>query len=531
MAACATLAAVAAAPAAGAARRDGAARSLRSAPLAFRRVGTRPRPGLSGRHTRPCRCKLTGNGPGDQGGDTSQRAPMGGGPARDAEAGAAKEPKDDVHEGSFGEQGASAMPPDQPSAAAPDQQPQEKEGAASNGQQQSTGLGLSGFKVQPIWTNKANEAGVNFVPKDEVEVLRNQVFGFDTFFVTSQEPYEGGVLFQGNLRGSPTTAFAKIETRLQERLPGKYALFLLVSPDSGKPVAVVTPKESVTATSGPIPEWVAAGAFGFTALLTIVLRTTSLEFDSLGSTEDLTGLLLEGLPSTFMLLACLGAHEAGHWYAARRVGAKISVPFFIPSLQLGSFGGITRVKSILRNRQQLGEIAAGGPLAGGALALLVVVLGFVLPAVGDQAVAVDSSAFHDSFIIGGIAKLLLGDRLAEGGKVDLNPVTLAAWTGLLINAINAIPVGELDGGRVALALWGRKVAARVNGLSLALLGLTAIFNDISLYWVVLVIFLQRGPITPQANELEPPSNTSKAVGVAALIFGLFVYLPYPIPFS
>eukprot|EP00850_Spirogloea_muscicola_P008786 SM000048S16498 [mRNA] locus=s48:63807:67392:+ [translate_table: standard] len=530
MAACAAPVVAVAAAAAGAARRDGAAMLLRSAPLAFRRV-TRPRPWLAARHTQPCRCKLTGDGPGDQGGDSSQRPLVGGGPARDAEAGAAKEAKDDVHEGSASEQGASAMPPDQPSAAAPDQQPQEKEGAASKGQQQSTGLGLPGFKVQPIWTNKTNEAGINFVPKDEVEVLRNQVFGFDTFFVTSQEPYEGGVLFQGNLRGSPTTAFSKIEKRLQERLPGKYALFLLVSPDSGKPVAVVTPKESVTATSGPVPEWLAAGAFGFTALLTIVLRTTALEFDSLGSTEDLTGLLLEGLPSTFMLLACLAAHEAGHWYAARRVGAMISVPFFIPSLQLGSFGGITRVKSILRNRQQLGEIAAGGPLAGGALALLVVVLGFVLPAVGDQAVSVDSSAFHDSFIIGGIAKLLLGDRLAEGAKVDLSPVTLAAWTGLLINAINTIPVGELDGGRVALALWGRKVAARVNGLSLALLGLTAIFNDISLYWVVLVIFLQRGPITPQANELETPSNASKAVGVAALIFGLLVYLPYPIPFS
>jgi len=32
-----------------------------------------------------------------------------------------------------------------------------------------------------------------------------------------------------------------------------------------------------------------------------------------------------------------------------------------------------------------------------------------------------------------------------------------AWAGLLINAINSIPAGELDGGRISFALWGRKV--------------------------------------------------------------------------
>jgi len=28
------------------------------------------------------------------------------------------------------------------------------------------------------------------IPKETIEILRNQVFGFDTFFVTSQDPYE-----------------------------------------------------------------------------------------------------------------------------------------------------------------------------------------------------------------------------------------------------------------------------------------------------------------------------------------------------
>lgn len=28
------------------------------------------------------------------------------------------------------------------------------------------------------------------IPKETIDMLRDQVFGFDTFFVTGQEPYE-----------------------------------------------------------------------------------------------------------------------------------------------------------------------------------------------------------------------------------------------------------------------------------------------------------------------------------------------------
>lgn len=57
----------------------------------------------------------------------------------------------------------------------------------------------------------------------------------------------------------------------------------------------------------------------------------------------------------------------------------------------------------------------------------------------------------------GTAKLILGDALKEGTKLSINPLVLWAWAGLLINAINSIPAGELDGGRIAFAMWGRKV--------------------------------------------------------------------------
>ncbi|MFS8027464.1 hypothetical protein Hanom_Chr16g01499021 [Helianthus anomalus] len=48
------------------------------------------------------------------------------------------------------------------------------------------------------------------IPKETFDILKDQVFGFNTFFITSQEPYEAGVLFKGNLRGSELQKDRKI---------------------------------------------------------------------------------------------------------------------------------------------------------------------------------------------------------------------------------------------------------------------------------------------------------------------------------
>ncbi len=123
----------------------------------------------------------------------------------------------------------------------------------------------------------------------------------------------------------------------------------------------------------------------------------------------------------------------------------------------------------------------------------------------------------------GAGKLFLGDRLASQPMVNLNPVALAGWAGLVINALNSIPAGtqlkteqkqhacdgsgltsgtvfdgpaalvlreptkskfttriaasvdagELDGGRVAAGLWGRPAGRALSTLSTIILGIGA----------------------------------------------------------
>lgn len=100
--------------------------------------------------------------------------------------------------------------------------------------------------------------------------------------------------------------------------------------------------------------------------------------------------------------------------------------------------------------------------------------------------------------------------------------------GLIINAINCLPVGELDGGRTFLGLCGRRAAARVGAVTLLLLGLAGFSNSLSLFWLILVVTLQRGPILPCDQELSSIEDAgTKYAAIAALVLPLLVLLPYP----
>ncbi|XWS65867.1 hypothetical protein CRYUN_Cryun05aG0150600 [Craigia yunnanensis] len=369
------------------------------------------------------------------------------------------------------------------------------------------------------------------IPKETIDIFKDQVFAFDTFFVTSQEPYQAGVLFKGNLRGQAARSYEKISTRMQSKFGDQYKLFLLINPDDDKPVAVVVPKTTFQPETTAVPEWFAAGAFGLVTVFTLLLRNVPALQSNLLSTFDNLNLLLDGLPGAFVTALLLGVHELGHLLVAKSTGVKLGVPFFVPSWQIGSFGAITRIKSIVPKREDLLKVAAAGPLAGFSLGFVLFLLGFILPPSDGIGVVVDASVFHESFLAGGVAKLLLGDVLKEGTPISVNPLVIWAWAGLLINAINSIPAGELDGGRICFAIWGRKASTRFTALSIGLLGLSSLFNDVAFYWVALIFFLQRGPIVPLSEEITDPDNKYVALGVLVLILGLLVCLPYPFPFT
>ncbi len=167
--------------------------------------------------------------------------------------------------------------------------------------------------------------------------------------------------------------------------------------------------------------------------------------------------VVHAIEYTVALLSILLAHEFGHYIAARIHRVDASLPYFIPLPMLspfGTMGAVIRMRSVIPTRRALLDIGAAGPLAGLALALPLYAWGVA----HSQLVAIDGSS-GDMVQLGNSLVLRLLDRcfgppVPEGMDVLLSPVAFAGWVGMFVTMINLLPVGQLDAGHVAYALFG-----------------------------------------------------------------------------
>ena len=379
-------------------------------------------------------------------------------------------------------------------------------------------------ELEPAITEKAdsleNTLEVSPVPEEDLAGLRG-IFSIDTFFATETIPYQDGAIFKGNLRGEPDFAYEKMNQKLQESFQDRYRLFLVESPEE-KPVVVILPK-----TNDPQTTTLAQKNLALVLLVGTIL--TSLESASLLQGFDLFsdfGRYSEAIPLSLGLWAVLIAHEIGHRLAANRYNIRLSIPFFLPNWQIGSFGAITRFESLLPNRTALYDIAFAGPATGGAISLLLLVVGLTLSHDGSM-FQLPTEFFRASILVGTLARIILGESLSAA-VVDINPLVIIGWLGLIITALNLLPAGKLDGGRVVHAIYGRKTARRSTLATLIILGIVALFNPgnpIPLYWAVLILFLQRDLERPVQNELTEPNDSRAAWGLLALFLMLVTLIP------
>lgn len=360
----------------------------------------------------------------------------------------------------------------------------------------------------------------NPIPEEDLKTIQG-LFGIDTFFNTETIPYQDGAIFKGNLRGEPETVHQQLSNELEAALGEKYRLFLVESPEN-KPVVIVLPS-----TNDPQPS--TRGQNVLALVLMVVTVISSLEAFSLLLGFDLFSnfeRFREAVPFALGLAIILGAHEIGHRIIAQRYGIRLSLPFFIPSLQIGSFGGITRIESLLPSRTILFELALAGPAVGGLVSLLMLVGGLILSQPGSL-FQVPTEFFQGSILVGTLAKVVLGSQLQDS-VVDVHPLTVIGWLGLVITALNLMPAGQLDGGRIVQAIYGRKTARRTTVATLVVLGIVAITNPnnpIPLYWGILILFLQRSLERPSLNELTEPDDARAALGLLALFLMLATLIP------
>jgi membrane-associated protease RseP (regulator of RpoE activity) len=355
------------------------------------------------------------------------------------------------------------------------------------------------------------------IPPEDLAQIEG-IFGLDTYFRTETIPYDQGAIFRGNLRGDPAATRAKLADSLTERLGDRYRLFLVENLEQ-RPTVVVLPASADPAKTTP-SQWALA------AVLAIATIFTSLEAGAILQGFDLLQEFSRwraALPFLVALLVLLIAHEAGHWVAARRYDVRLSPPFFIPAWQIGAFGSLTRFESLLANRSVLFDIALAGPAAGGIVSFAMLMGGLLLSHPG-SAFQIPSGFFQGSVLIGALARVTLGDVL-QAPLVDIHPLTIMGWLGLVITALNLMPAGQLDGGRMVQAIYGRKTLGRTTLFTLIVLGLVSLANPLALYWAGVILLLQRDPERPCLNDITEPNDARAALGLLALFLALTVLLP------
>ncbi len=262
-----------------------------------------------------------------------------------------------------------------------------------------------------------------------------------------------------------------------------------------------------------------------------------------------------GWPFALSLLAILLAHEFGHYFAGRRHGTAVTLPYFIPMPLsfLGTMGAFIQMKDLPKNRRALLDIAIAGPLAGLIVAVPITLYGLSVSQLG----VVNSGFLEGNSILYLLAKYAVFGRwlpepLTYGGlppalywlryfftgqpvplggtDVYLSTIALAGWAGILVTAMNLIPIGQLDGGHIFYVLAGRR-ADRLRPIVLLLLGLLGLFWSGWWWWAFLLVILGGRHAEP-LDQITPLDARRRWLAVLALVIFVLVFSPVPfVPLS
>ena len=262
----------------------------------------------------------------------------------------------------------------------------------------------------------------------------------------------------------------------------------------------------------------------------------SLDFGSRPPDLSTFQFILNGLWYSASILAILGAHEFGHYYACRHYGVDASLPYFLPApLPLtGTLGAFIRIRQPIPGKRELFDIGVAGPIAGFIVAVPVLLIGMSLSRVTE--LPADTRGFvelGEPLLFKGVAWLLWGTP-PDGYSINMHPMAFAAWFGLLATALNLFPIGQLDGGHISYAVFGRKSTLVTLVTVACLIGLTLLSSS-WLVWtaltvMMLVVFGPRHPRT--IDEDIPLDRTRLWLAVAALLMFMICFTPAPIePFD
>lgn len=393
---------------------------------------------------------------------------------------------------------------------------------------------------------------------EDVRTLRTEVFKMDTFFVTDVDKTPLAVAYMGTLRKPSEEVFKDVEKRLQELeggLKDRVQLFLFENPrpqmqemggmmggggDAENPevmfMAVSTRVKPLPVGGGQVTlSLLSLGATALNCLVYSILTFYSPAdiVNKLG--EAPLARLDDALPVAVGILGIQLAHDLAHNLVAKAKDVKLGVPVYIPSLQVGTFGSVLRFVSFPKSRKDMFDVAIAGPLTGLALSLAAFAAGMAMTngapvEISEQWPMLPVALFRSSLMLWQVGQALFSAdvvNLPLMNQIHVHPLAIIGALGLLTQALQAMPIGRLDGGRATTSVFGRKAATFLSA-SLVLYQVVSgvvLGNTLQLFWGTVVIIFQNAQEMYARDEISPVDDNRRNLLLLLWVVAAVVLLP------
>ncbi|MFB2839279.1 site-2 protease family protein [Floridanema evergladense] len=389
----------------------------------------------------------------------------------------------------------------------------------------------------------AEAAKVRPINKEEEAQLRD-CFPWSVYYLQDLEYHPQAVICRGHLRAKSEEAYQTIRGNIEARFGDRF-LVIFQNSFNDQPFFALVPNPQAHPEAKRRNANLYRPGLALTLLLITLFTTTVIGTEIAGVTvkalQSDPSLLLKGLPYSLALMTILGVHEMGHYLMAKRYKILTTLPYFIPiPFFLGTFGAFIQMRSPVPNRKALFDIGIAGPLAGFIVTLPLLFWGLANSSVvplPERTGILQFNALIPNFsiLLATLSKLALGNELTAKTAINLHPVAVAGYIGLIVTALNLMPVGQLDGGHIVHAMFGQKRAAAIGQLARLLLlfvSLIPILFQVTLIprdFLLWAVFLFLMPVydEPALNDVTELDNKRDLFGLLSLALLLLIILPAP----
>jgi len=244
-------------------------------------------------------------------------------------------------------------------------------------------------------------------------------------------------------------------------------------------------------------------------------------------------LFLRGLWYSGTILAILGCHELGHYFACRYYDVDASLPFFIPVpfFLTGTMGAFIRIREPIPSKKMLFDIGIAGPIAGFVIAVPALFIGLAMSHVVRLPASSSGILELGEPLLFKFASWLLLGAQPDGYSLNMHPMAFAAWFGMLATALNLFPIGQLDGGHVSYSVLGPRYSTYVTFAMLCVAVGLAFFAASWIVWtgMIVLMLVLFGPRHPRVFDEETPLDVTRLwLAAFAVVMFVLCFTPAPI---